>query len=91
MEKQSTGTMYSVKEEGTEDRGTLEKKRRARFVVSAVKWMPKAQATTAGPVKNHHMLPHAQGPPVVLSWYFYIHDTIKAVTYHVAFYLASLQ
>lgn len=69
---------------------TLERQYRARFVVPAVKRMPKAQAATSGPVKNHFMLPHAQGLPEVLFWYFDIHDTIKAVTYDVAFCMASL-
>lgn len=51
----------------------LEKPGRARFAVPAVKRMPKAQAATAGPQKNCsiqcHLLPHAQRPRVVLSWY----------------------
>lgn len=90
MEKQSTGAMLSVKEEAIGDGETLEKQRGARFVVSAAKRMSKAQAATVGPVEIHHRLTHAQAPPVVLSWYFHIHDTIKAVTHHAAFCLASL-
>lgn len=65
MERQRTEAVHSIKE-GSVCGQTLEKPGRARFVVPAVKGMPKAQAATAGLEKNgsiqYHLLPRAQRP-----------------------------
>lgn len=67
---------------------------RAKFVVPAIRRMPKAQAATAGPIEESpHSGTSAAARMRTLSGailVFNIRGNAKAVTYHVAFCLTSL-